>query len=60
MKKEISMENLDFLIATLEDCKKKGIHDPWIFSDGKEIEPLDVLIELRELKVSMLRDKNTI
>ncbi len=46
----IAQENLDALIASLEEYKKSGVRDPWLMSDGTEIEPLDALRELRELR----------
>ena len=42
--------NLDDLIYGLKGYKANGVVDPWLLSDGTIIEPLDVLIELRELR----------
>jgi len=46
----ISNDNLDLLIDGLLSYKQKGVNDPWVFSDGTKVEPLDVLIELRVLR----------
>lgn len=48
MYERISNKNLDSLIEGLEFFKAKGVIDPWVFSDGTKIEPLDVLKELRD------------
>ena len=48
----ISNEDLEILIAGLEEYKKSGVHDPWVLSDGREIEPLDVLKELLEFRIN--------
>jgi len=55
----ISQENLDVLIAGLEECKAKGISDPWLLSDGTTIEPLDVLKELDELRQQKYEAEDT-
>jgi hypothetical protein len=47
---KVNNENLDILIEGLSEYKKKGVIDPWVLDDGTTIEPLDVLIELRELR----------
>lgn len=47
---KISNKNLEILIAGLSQYRKDGVNDPWIISDGTMIQPLDVLIELRELR----------
>lgn len=49
--KFISDENLEKLIKGLQDYKDEGVVDPWILRDGTIIEPLDVLKELRELRL---------
>lgn len=48
----ISDENLNTLIAGLQDYKDKGVVDPWVLEDGQVIEPLEALIELRDLRKS--------
>lgn len=48
--KKIDDKALDDLIYGLKGYKANGIVDPWVLSDGTIIEPLDVLIELRELR----------
>jgi len=47
---KISDENLDVLIEGLTVYKDNGIDDPWVLGDDRIIQPLDVLIELRELR----------
>lgn len=47
---KVSHQDLDTLIEGLEDCKRRGIIDPWMLSDGTTIEPLEVLKELKELR----------
>lgn len=52
--KRVSDVDLDILIEGLEWYKKKGVIDPWVINDGKTfIEPLDVLKELRELRLKL-------
>lgn len=46
----VSNEVLDTLIVSLDQYKKAGIIDPWVFEDGSIVEPLDVLRELKELR----------
>ena len=47
---KIKIEDLDILIESLNEYKKSGVVDPWVLSDDTIIQPLDVLIELRELR----------
>jgi hypothetical protein len=42
--------DLDALIEGLFYYKEKGVDDPWILEDGTVIEPLDILVELRDLR----------
>ena len=49
-KKELSNKDLDILIEGLQEYKNQGVIDPWVLSDGTKIEPLDILIELKELR----------
>ncbi len=50
----VSQENLDALVESLLDYKKKGVVDPWILrtqeGETEIIEPLDTLIELQDLR----------
>ena len=50
---KVSNEILIGLIESLQEYKDKGVVDPWVLSDGSIIEPLDVLIELRELRLEL-------
>lgn len=43
---------LDVLIQSLQEYKDRGVTDPWVLSDGSTVEPLDVLIEYRNLRES--------
>ena len=47
---KITDENLQIIIEGLEDYKDDGIIDPWVLDNGEIIEPLDVLLELKELR----------
>ena len=47
---KITDEKLDVLIAGLQQYKDKGVIDPWVLDDGTQIEPLDVLVELKEAR----------
>ena len=47
---KVSNENLDILVSGLQEYKVNGVTDPWVLDDGTIIEPLDVLIELKELR----------
>ncbi len=49
----ITDKQLYDLIIGLEKYKENGVVDPWILGDGTLIEPLDVLKELRELRISL-------
>lgn len=49
----ISNENLNILIESLEDYKRRGVVDPWILNTGEVIEPLDALIELRNARATI-------
>lgn len=49
--KVVTDEMLNTLIKGLEEYKEKGVIDPWLLEDGSIIEPLDVLKELRELRL---------
>jgi len=55
-KMRISDEILNILIEGLQEYKKEGVNDPWILEGGIRIEPLDVLIELRELRKKIRRE----
>lgn len=46
----MSDEKLDVLISGLQKFKARGVVDPWVLSDGTVVEPLDILIELKELR----------
>lgn len=46
----VSDQNLQILIDGLSSYKKQGVVDPWVLEDGTIIEPLDVLLELQELR----------
>lgn len=48
--KRVSDADLEILICGLSDYKKQGVIDPWLLDDGTTIEPLDVLVELQELR----------
>lgn len=48
--KKITDQELSILINGLTDHKRKGVIDPWVLADGAIIEPLDVLLELQELR----------
>ncbi len=48
--KKVTHKNLEILIQGLQEYKDKGVIDPWILDDGTIIEPLDILIELQELR----------
>ena len=47
---KISDKHLNILIEGLTQYKKEGIWDPWVLEDGTTIEPLDVLVELKEFR----------
>lgn len=47
---KVSDENLAILIDGLAQYKQAGIVDPWVLDDGTMVEPLDILIELQELR----------
>lgn len=49
-RRRVSDEKLGILIGGLQKFKARGVVDPWILSDGTVIEPLDILIELREYR----------
>lgn len=49
-KKRITNTDLNALIEGLAEYKDHGVIDPWILSDGTTIEPLDILVELKELR----------
>lgn len=49
-KRRVSDEKLDVLISGLQKFKARGVVDPWVLSDGTVVEPLDILIELKELR----------
>ena len=49
----ISDEDLDTLIQGLEDYRERGVVDPWLLSNGKVLDPLAVLHELRELRTKL-------
>ncbi len=46
----VTDEELNNLIVSLKICKDNGVVDPWLMSDGSIIEPLDILLELKELR----------
>jgi len=46
----ISSSDLNVLIRSLQEYKAQGVSDPWVLSDGTKIEPLDALLELKELR----------
>lgn len=48
--KKVSDKNLAILIEGLQEYKKDGVIDPWVLGDGTIIEPLNILIELKELR----------
>ena len=48
--KKVSDANLKVLINGLQAYKDNGIVDPWIMSDGTIIDPLEILLELKELR----------
>lgn len=48
--KKVHDADLATLIAGLQAYKDKGVSDPWVLSNGTEIEPLDVLRELQDLR----------
>jgi len=48
--RRISDGDLQLLIDGLTEYKKDGVIDPWLLGDGRIIEPLDVLLELQELR----------
>lgn len=50
-----SDKDLDLLIAGLRQYARAGVRDPWLLSDGRVIEPLDVLCELRALRRALDR-----
>lgn len=47
---KVSDKVLDILINGLASYKAAGIVDPWVLDNGKIVEPLDVLKELKELR----------
>jgi len=51
-KTKISNKHLDILIKGLQAYKDDGVIDPWVLGDGTKIEPLDALIELKELRLT--------
>jgi hypothetical protein len=44
----INEETLALLITALEEYKDDGVYDPWVLSDGRHIQPLDALYDLRD------------
>lgn len=46
----VSDEDLDILIESLQEFADKNVYDPWLLSDGRIIQPLDILKELKELR----------
>lgn len=40
-------EQLDTLIAGLQEYADDGVIDPWVLDDGSVIQPLDALKELK-------------
>lgn len=48
---KVSDTDLTVLIAGLLADKKRGLVSSWRLSRGKRIEPLDVVLELRDLRV---------
>jgi len=49
-KSSLTDENLQILIDGLTLYKANGVVDPWVLKDGTIIEPLDVLLELKQLR----------
>ena len=50
MSDRISDADLEVLIVSLQAYKRTGVIDPWVYSDGHVVDPLDVLLELRDLR----------
>lgn len=47
----VSDEMLALLIASLEQYRDEGVWDPWILVDGRTVDPLDALLDLRDERV---------
>lgn len=48
----ITDATLSDMIDSLQAYKDKGVVDPWYLSDGRIVEPLDILRELQEFRKS--------
>ncbi len=51
--KMISQLHLDLLIHKLQAHEYKGVSYPWLLADNTTIDPLDVLNELRMLRIKV-------
>ena len=51
----VSDLHLTTLIEGLTQYRLQGIRDPWVLSDGTEIDPLHVLVELRAYRKAVTK-----
>lgn len=55
--KKVSDVDLAILIDVFRRSQERNMKDAWVMPDGEKVEPLDVLIELQELR-QLKRIKN--